>query len=90
MIKASLKSIYRDFPGGPAVRNSPANAEGQSPVQEDPTCLGQVTPCAGTAEPAPESLSSTRETTAVRSPCTAIRKYCIHSNQDPEPPKMSQ
>ena len=56
------------------VRNPPANAENQSPVQEDPTFLGQLTPLATTAEPALESLSSTREATAMGSPCIAIRE----------------
>ena len=40
------KKKKRDFPGGPVVKNLPANAEdtGSFLVQEDPTCLEAAKP----------------------------------------------
>ena len=58
-----------DFSGIPVVQNLPAKAgdtgaiPGPSLVQENPTCLGPLSPC-----------TTIREATTVRSPCTTIRK----------------
>ena len=63
------------FPGGPGVKNPPANAEETSSVLvwEIPRAGEQVSPCATTTEGhAPYSLCSTaRKATEMSSPCPA-------------------
>ena len=68
------KYLSQDFPGGPAVKNPPANARGWSLVQKDPTRHGAAKPCASTTGASvPYSLFSTREATAMRSPPTSVK-----------------
>ena len=48
-----IRTLSLEFPGGPVVRNLPVNAGYwvQSLVQTDPTCEGQLSPCATNTEP---------------------------------------
>ena len=36
--------MWGDLPGGPVVKNLPANAEDMGLIQEDPTCFGAAEP----------------------------------------------
>ena len=57
-----LKTPYRDFPGGPMIKNSPYNAgdAGLIPDQgtKTPHAMGQLSLCASTREPACRKLQS--------------------------------
>ena len=64
---------YSHFPGGPAVKNPPANAGDTGPIPglvgKIPRALRQLGLYTTTTEP----MHSTREATTTRSPCTATK-----------------
>ena len=77
------------FPGGAVVKNPPANARVRALVWEGSTCLRATKPVCHNYWPrVPQLLSprawspcsTTREATAIRSPCTAT-KSSSHSPQ---------
>ena len=49
----SIQEMSGGFPGGPGVKNLPANAEnrGSKLVWKDSTCLGAAKPCGTATEP---------------------------------------
>ena len=68
-----IENTGEDFPGGPVVKNLPANAGsmGSVPVWEDFICHGSSSPCATTTEPTRlESMLCNKKSHCTRAPCT--------------------
>ena len=72
----------RDFPGGPVVKNLLSNAgdTGSIPGQgtKIPHAMGQLSPCAATAEPTCHTLES---------PCNATEEPACHDCDPRHPDK---
>ena len=89
----NAKMLKRDFPGGPVVKNLPANTGDvdliPDPRTRIPHAIGQLGSHATTTEArAPlRPCFTTREATTMRSPCTTTtresNKESLHSNKDP-------
>ena len=67
----------KDFPGGPVVKNPPANTGGREfdPCSgKHPPCFGQLRACVTATEPVRQSpWTATREAVSVRSLCPTAR-----------------
>ena len=95
-----LVVLLQKLPWCSVVKNLPVNAGDTVtiPDPEDPTCQGVTKLVCHTTEPALQSQgAATRETTAMRSPCSAPRvSPCLpplekspSSNKDPAQPKIN-
>ena len=93
--RKKVDKAVHDFPGGPGVKNLPANAEDTGSVPgagrlhtprsnqaHEPQWLSPHVPCG----PWP----TTREATTTRSPHTASRETLVCSNKDPARPKVNK
>ena len=94
--KTTVKSLALwDFPGGPVVKNPPANAGdmGQSLVQEDPTCYGATKPSCSRAcvlqHEKPPNAKPTHQNQTV-APTYSNQRKPRHSNKDPTRPKRKK
>ena len=69
--QTNKKQVIWDFPGGPAIKNMPANAEEVGLIQEDPTGWGATKPVCGSYRAhVPQPLKP-------QSSCSTIRELVV-------------
>ena len=86
-------NMYRDFPGGPVVKNPPTNATDSGSIPgrgtKIPHAMGQLSLRSATTEPAHSGAHVPQlersPCTAMKSPCTATKRSCMLQRRSPMP-----